>query len=201
MPAYRGRGSLQWTFGLQKGEKKMTSFYPLNKIVLGLALVLSLSAMAVMAQGQQAVNTPSADSAAKLQEPKTATPAPTKAAITPLVHSVRDVELGMSIDDVKKKLGRPEVQDDTGLLFTLSGGNSVQIGLDENKHVRTVAVIYGAGSKDAPALKDIFGASAEDTTGDVYKMERYPDAGYWVSYSRTNSQDKAIVVVTMRKIS
>ena len=38
----------------------------------------------------------------------------------------------MSIDDVKKKLGRPEVQDESGLLFSLSGGDSVQIGLDEN---------------------------------------------------------------------
>jgi hypothetical protein len=180
----------------------MASFYPLIKISLGLALILGLFAVAVTAQTQQAVNTPPADSAAKLQEQKTgASSAPAKAAITPLVHSVRDVELGMSIDDVKKKLGRPEVQDDTGLLFNLSGGSSVQIGLDENKHVRVVAVIYSAGSKDAPALKDIFGASAEDSTGDVYKMERYPDAGYWLSYSRSNSQDKPIVVVTMRKIS
>ncbi|HEY2846353.1 MAG TPA: hypothetical protein VGI80_00960, partial [Pyrinomonadaceae bacterium] len=72
---------------------------------------------------------------------------------------------------------------------------------DADKHVRTVAAIYAAGSKHAPAFKDIFGSSAEETNGDVYKMERYTDAGYWVSYSRTNSQDKPIVVVTIKKIS
>jgi hypothetical protein len=93
------------------------------------------------------------------------------------------------------------VQDDSGLLFSLSGGDSVQIGLDENKHVRTVAEIYAAGSKNAPSLKEVFGPDEQEVSGDTYKMERYSDAGYWVSYSRSNSKDKPIVVVTMRKIT
>ena len=117
----------------------MTSVYPLNKIFLGLAIGVCFCVGSVMAQGQQTPNTPAADTAAKLEQPRTAEAAPAKTTLTPFVHSVRDVELGMSVDDVKKKLGRPEVQDDTGLLFTLAGGDSVQIGLDENKHVRTVA--------------------------------------------------------------
>jgi hypothetical protein len=176
----------------------MRSFYPLNKFCLGIALLLGLFAVAAMAQAP--ANTPAADTAAKLEQPKTPATAPTKTVLTPYVHSVRDVELGMTVDQVKKKLGKPEVQDDTGLYFSLSGGDSVQIGLDADKHVRTVAAIYAAGSKDAPAFKDIFGTAA-DNNGDVYKMQRYPDAGYWVSYSRTNSQDKPVVVVTMKKIT
>jgi len=178
----------------------MRSFNPLNKFCLGIALLLGVFAVAAMAQTQPSTNTPAANSDAKLQEPKAVTPAPAKEAVTPLVHSVRDVELGMTVDEVKKKLGKPEVQDDTGLYFSLSGGDSVQIGLDADKHVRTVAAIYAAGSKDAPAFKDIFGTSGEENNGNVYKMQRYPDAGYWVSYSRTNSQDKPVVVVTMKKI-
>lgn len=191
-----------WTGGKEK--KKMTSFYPDNKrILIGIALSLSLFAAAATAQTQPPASTPAADSAAKLQPPKIAATAsaPAKEAAMPMVHSVRDVELGMSVDEVKKKLGKPEVQDDTGLYFSLSGGDAVQIGLDENKHVRTVAAIYAAGSKGAPAFKDVFGSSTEDGTGDLYKMQRYPEAGYWVSYSRTNSQDKPVVVVTIKKIS
>ena len=174
----------------------MTSFYPLKKIFAGIVLTFGLCAASAVAQGQPAT-TPAADTAAKLEPPKATA---SKTATLPVVRSVRDVQLGMSIDDVKKKLGKPDVQDDTGLLFSLSGGDSVQIGLGEKKEVKVVAAIYAPGSKNAPSLKDIFGPSAEDATGDTYKMERYPDAGYWLSYSRSNSQDKPIVVVTMRKI-
>src|SRR3569833_893371 len=166
----------------------MTSIYPPKRLLASLVFVICVCAVSAMAQTTPP--TPSSDTAAKLEPSKATvtTPATTKAVMTPVVHSVHDVELGMSIDDVKKKLGKPDVQDDTGLLFTLDGGDSVQIGLGPDKHVRTVAAIYGAGSKNAPAFKDIFGADAQDPAGDTYKMERYKDAGYWVSYSRSNSQ-------------
>ena len=35
--------------------------------------------------------------------------------------------------------------------------------------------------------------------GTIYKLVRYPDAGYWVAYSRTAGKSP-IVSVTMRKI-
>jgi len=178
----------------------MTSFYPpLKKIFAGNVLALAVCAASTLAQGQTAT-APTADTAAKLEQPKAASAASPKTTTVPAVRTVRDVQLGMSLDDVKKKLGKPDVQDDTGVLFSLSGGDSVQIALDEKKEVKVVAAIYAPGSKIAPSLKDIFGPDAVDATGDTYKMERYPDAGYWISYSRSNSQDKPIVVVTMRKI-
>lgn len=162
---------------------------------------MTYAAASVLAQKPQATDTPPANANARLEQPKQPPETPARPAMTPFVHSVRDVELGMSVDEVKKKLGRPDVEDDTGLLFSLSGGDSVQVGLDENKKVRTIADIYAAGSKSAPSIKDIFGPAAEDSGGDTYKMERYPDAGYWVSYSRSNSSDKPIVVVMMRRIT
>jgi hypothetical protein len=116
------------------------------------------------------------------------------------LSSVRDIELGMTVDQVKAKLGKPDVADDAGMYFTLSGGDSVQIGLDADKKVRTVAAIYAAGSKSAPTIQDVLGTDEAAADGDIYKMERYPDAGYWVSYSRSGSDKKPLVVVTMRKI-
>ena len=178
----------------------MTRFYPLRQLPFALALGLTLTASIALAQTDK---TPDATASVtvKPEAPKVVQTAPVKsAAVTPFIHSVRDVELGMAVDEARKKLGRPEVEDATGMYFTLSGGDAVQIGLDDDKKVRTAALIYGAGSKSAPTLKDIFGNDVDNVEGDTYKIVRYPDAGYWVSYSRSNSKDKPIVVVTMRKL-
>lgn len=142
------------------------------------------------------------------QDDKTGTPTPEVAqpappappALTPAIDSVREVEIGMTVDQVREKLGKPTVEDGTGLYFDLDKGDSVQIGLDPDKKVRTIAAIYAAGSKTAPSFTDVFGPTEGETEGDVYKLERYPEAGYWVSYSRTNSKDKPVVVVMLRRI-
>jgi len=136
-----------------------------------------------------------------MTQSKSVATTPAKKVVQPALKAIREVELGMSVDDVKHKLGKPDVEDDTGMYFTLNGGDSVQIGLGPDKKVRTVASIYAAGSKNAPSAQEVLGADADSTDGDTYKMIRYPDAGYWVSYSKTNSKDKPVVIVTMRKLS
>ena len=118
----------------------------------------------------------------------------------PNVNAVGGIELGMTAKQVKEKLGKAEVEDATGLVFDLDNGVSMQIGLDEDKKVRTVAATYPDASKGAPSITDIFGSSVEKSDGDVYKMERYPEAGFWISYSRTNSKEKPMTIIMMRKI-
>jgi outer membrane protein assembly factor BamE (lipoprotein component of BamABCDE complex) len=119
---------------------------------------------------------------------------------TPEIDSLLEVKLGMTVEEVKKVLGKPEVQDNTGLVYNLDKGDTVQIGLDPEKKVRTIAAVFTADSKATPSFQKIFGTDVEDTEGDVHKMERYPDAGYWVSFSRTNSKEKPVTVVMLRKI-
>ena len=170
-----------------------------TRVPAALAVLVGLFCLSGFAQtgtkekpaGAESVNVGETESAS-VQQPI--------AAPAPAAPSVRDIELGMSVDDVKAKLGKPEVTDDTGMYFTLSGGDSVQIGLDENKKVRTVAAVYAAGSKLAPSPDEVLGDAVEKTDGDMYKMVRYPDKGYWVSYSRSGSDKKPLVVVTLRKI-
>jgi len=180
----------------------MTTIYP-RYSGLAAAFVLVFSCVAVRGQGEGTPTLPEKESA-KVDVP--AAPAavattPAKKVVQPALKAIREVELGMSVDDVKHKLGKPDVEDDTGMYFTLNGGDSVQIGLGPDKKVRTVASIYAAGSKNAPSAQEVLGADADSTDGDTYKMIRYPDAGYWVSYSKTNSKDKPVVIVTMRKLS
>jgi len=190
-------GHLRWRI-----LEKMRNIYP-RYSSLAAAVVLAFSFVAVRGQGEVAPNVPEKESA-KIEAP--AAPAavattPAKKVVQPALKAIREVELGMSVDDVKHKLGKPDVEDDTGMYFTLNGGDSVQIGLGPDKKVRTVASIYAAGSKNAPSAQEVLGADADSTDGDTYKMIRYPDAGYWVSYSKTNSKDKPVVIVTMRKLS
>jgi hypothetical protein len=51
-----------------------------------------------------------------------------------------------------------------------------------------------------PTCKQVFGSEAEaKADGSVYKMVRFPKAGYWLSYSRT-SGNSPMTSVTLQKI-
>ena len=51
-----------------------------------------------------------------------------------------------------------------------------------------------------PTCKDVLGADEQaKPDGSLYKMMRYPKAGYWVSYSRTAGNSPTITI-TMQKI-
>ena len=125
-----------------------------------------------------------------------------KADLVPAIKGLREVTLGMTVEQVKDTLGKPDVEDKTGLFFTPTKTESVQIGLDPKGTVRTIAVIYSEGDKNAPDFEDIFGPKVEkpETKDTVYKMVRYPEAGYWVSFSLSNPGSKPTTRVTMRRL-
>lgn len=166
-------------------------------------IVLSGMVFGAFAVGSALGQTTPPDSASdRMEQPPEPVVTTSATPLTAPAHSftsVRDIELGMTVDQVKAKLGKPDVQDDTGLVFDLGKGDSVQIGLDPEKKVRTIAAIFAAESNAAPSFMDVFG-TAPASDGDVYKLERYPDEGYWVSYSRTITADKPVTVVMIRKI-
>ncbi len=142
---------------------------------------------------------------AKVEKPavkeKPAAPA-SQESPAPVVTSLGGLTLGLTADEAKDKLGKPDVSDKTGMLFTPSGTESIQIGLDEEGKIRTIAHIYTDGDKKAPSFEDVFGPGVEkpESTGTLYKMVRYPEAGMWLSYSLTNADSKPMTVVTMRRI-
>ena len=56
------------------------------------------------------------------------------------------------------------------------------------------------GANGIPSPKDVLGTDADKKPdGSLYKLVRYPKAGYWVSYSRT-AGDSPTITVTMQKI-
>lgn len=121
-----------------------------------------------------------------------------KKADKPLYIDYKGVQIGMAAGDVRKKLGEPKDKSDVQDLFMFSEKETAQVFYDNGK-VMAVSVSY-FGMKSAPLPKVVLGMDIEaKPDGGMYKMIRYPDAGYWVSYSRTSGDDP-LVTVTMQKI-
>jgi hypothetical protein len=119
------------------------------------------------------------------------------------MKDVNGVTLGMTADDVKEKLGKPDAGDDTSLFYTLPNGESLQLKLDGDKKVSMVAAIYSGKDAKAPEPTEIFGPDASvqpQADGKIYKMVRYPAAGFWIAYSRLNLDGGTMTTVTIQKI-
>ena len=118
----------------------------------------------------------------------------------PVFKDYRGVQIGMSADEVRKKLDRLK---DGGLgqdFFAYSERESAQIYYDKDRKVIAVSVDYFGGDADAPSPSAVLGEELQaKPDGSMYQLKRYPDAGYWVSYNRT-AGDKPIVTITMQKI-
>ncbi|PYT01741.1 MAG: hypothetical protein DMF63_02540 [Acidobacteria bacterium] len=111
------------------------------------------------------------------------------------------LSLGMSPDDVEALWGKPKIKDEGGFLYNRSDSEMAQIEIGSDKKVSAIAVMF-QGGKGAPSLTDVFGAGATADprqNGTVYKMVRYPEAGYWVSYSATPGEN-GVTIITLRKL-
>ncbi|CAN5538912.1 hypothetical protein BH10ACI3_BH10ACI3_02180 [soil metagenome] len=128
---------------------------------------------------------------------------PASGRMTPFVTDLKGISIGMSSDEVLEKLGKPKVKDDAGMLFSLGKKEAVQIGIGTKGLVRTIALIYEDGNRNAPVFEDIFGSTVEkneNEDGSVYKMIRYDDDGFWLAYSQT-AGDSTFTTLTMGRIN
>jgi hypothetical protein len=117
----------------------------------------------------------------------------------PTFREFKGVSIGMSAQDARQKLGNPTEKSDTFDFYNLSEKQTVQVYYDAGK-VSAIAVMFANAGADAPACKAIFGADIDaKPDGSMYKMVRYPKAGYFVAYSRT-AGDSPLVSVTIQKI-
>lgn len=121
-----------------------------------------------------------------------------KKADKPLYIGYKGIRIGMSADDVRKKLGDPKDKSEVQDFFMFSDKETAQVYYDKGK-VMAVSVSY-LSMKDAPAPKTVFGVDIEPKSdGGIFKLIRYPDAGYFVSYSKTGGDDP-LITVTMQRI-
>ena len=102
------------------------------------------------------------------------------------------------MDEVRGKLGKPEEKFDEFDVFALSDKERARVYYDKGKKARAVSVTY-IGTAGAPKPADVLGTEVESKEdGSVHKMVTYPEAGYWVSYSRT-AGESPLVMITMQK--
>lgn len=154
--------------------------------LLALSMCLSLSFFAALSAHTGAAHAQTGGSANKTEKP--------------FYHDYKGIEIGMSQEEVRKKLGSPKDKDDAQDLYLFAEEKEAAQVFYQAKKVYAVSVSYMGAKAGAPEAKAVFGAEVEPTAGGrVYKMVRYPQAGYWVSYSRITG-DEPIVTVTMQKL-
>lgn len=118
----------------------------------------------------------------------------------PLMTEYKAVRIGTAADEVRDKLGDAQIDDKDGFYYRFSDEEFVQIRLDKDNKVRLISVTYSG--ENAPKFTDVFGVETNveaKPNGSIYKLVRYPKAGYWVAYSRT-AGEKPTTTVTMQKL-
>ena len=117
----------------------------------------------------------------------------------PVFKDYRGITIGMSTDETRSKLDRLKKGDGQDFLV-FSEHESAQIYYDASGKVTAISIDYFGDKNGAPAPEAVLGTTIQaKPDGSLYQLNRYPEAGYWVSYNRT-AGDKPIVTITMQKM-
>ena len=112
----------------------------------------------------------------------------------------RGVQLGMTADEVRKKLGTPKDKGDEQDFFIFNESETAQIVYDQTHKVVTISADFMTVGADVPTAKKVFGSDVEaKADGSIYKMVRFTKAGYWLSFNRTGGTSP-LTTVTLQKI-
>lgn len=120
--------------------------------------------------------------------------------MSPVYQDFMGVTLGMSTEEVRAKLGDPKDKGERQDFFVFSDSQSAQVVYDNEGKLVVISVDYVGRDLGAPSPESVLGEAVQaKQDGSIYQLKRYPEAGYWVAYSRT-AGDNPIVTVTMQKI-
>lgn len=117
----------------------------------------------------------------------------------PMFDDYRGVTIGMSANEVRSKLNNIKKGDGQDLL-NFSEHETAQIYYDDKGKVTAISIDYIGDNSGAPTPETVLGTTiTAKPDGSMYQLNRYSDAGYWVSYNRT-AGDKPIITITMQKM-
>ncbi len=112
----------------------------------------------------------------------------------------RGVSIGMGVEEARKVLGAPKDKSNEMDLYIFSDNETAQVFYSAEQQVKAIAITFTGDLKSAPTPKLIFGEDvAPRSDGGIFKMVRYPKAGYWVSYNKTAGDD-VVVSVAIQKM-
>jgi len=131
---------------------------------------------------------------------RTRASAPDEPVNQPAFSDFKGVRIGMKADEARKKLGNPRDKADDQDLYVFNDTQAVQVFYDKVGAVTAISIDFMSGANGIPSAKEVLGTEADaKADGSVYKLLRYPKAGYWVSYSRTAGSSPT-TTITMQKI-
>lgn len=161
----------------------------LNKKVNILAIVLVFALTAI----SLAVTSTAGASSAHISAIPRATPDD-----KPPYSGYKGVAIGSAMDEARTKLGNPKEKSDDQDYFVFSDRESVQVYYTA-KSVSAIMVTYSGKLEMAPTAKSVFGEDAESKPdGGIFKMVRYPKAGFWISYNKTAGDDPMVIIAIQK---
>ncbi|HEV2802588.1 MAG TPA: hypothetical protein VGW12_19100 [Pyrinomonadaceae bacterium] len=121
-----------------------------------------------------------------------------KAAAEPVYREYKGIQIGMSAENVRAKFGKPVEKSDAMDFYVFSERERARIYYQDGKVSAIISTYLGRDS-GAPTPVAVIGTDIEaKPDGSLYQMKTYPQAGYWVAYSRT-AGDSPMVIITMQK--
>ncbi len=116
----------------------------------------------------------------------------------PLYKEYKGVSLGMSVEEARRALGEPKSKGTRQDFFVFSEKEMAQVFYRAGK-VSALSVNYIGEESGAPEAMAVLGVEIKPKKdGSLYRIVRYPKAGYWVSFSQTAGKNP-ITTVTMRR--
>jgi len=161
------------------------------------AVACLLTAPVVTAQEQSAQTKEVKTEVAQIKTVKSSDAA--AAPLQPKWTGYKGVTIGMSADEVRAKLDHLKDKSKQEDFFVFSEMESAQVYYDDKGKVQAISINY-VNDKSAPDAVAVLGEEIQaQADGSIYKLVRYPEAGYWVAYSRT-AGDSPLVTVTIQQI-
>ena len=118
----------------------------------------------------------------------------------PIFREYRGIQIGMTADETRKKLGNPKDKGEEQDFFVFGDKETAQIVYDKAHKVSVLSVDFMNGATTVPTPKTVFGDDVQaKADGSIYKLIRYKKAGYWVSYNRT-AGDSPMISITIQRI-
>lgn len=118
----------------------------------------------------------------------------------PLFSEYRGVSIAMPMDAAREKLGTPRDKSGSQDLYVFSDNEAAQVYYDASRTVSAITVTFTGNLDKAPSPKAVFGDDVEaKPDGGIFKMVRYPAAGYWVSYNKIVGDDP-MIMIAIKKI-
>ena len=118
----------------------------------------------------------------------------------PVFREYKGVTIGMTLGEVRRKLGEPKDASGGQDLYNFSETEVAQIFYDQSQQVKAISINYLGEKSAAPNCKAVLGLEIKATAdGTMRQLVRYPKSGFWVSYNRFGG-DEPVTTVTIQKM-